>query len=299
MSSRAALGPEQHHQRICGGGPAHLHVPYVPPAHPPHIPHTSDAHPLPAHSTSHAHPLRVLMGQRSVASRPYPCVVLPVTRGMRRRGLDTGMCILRSERVQAKDKALACPYSPMHCPPLPLVGCANGVPRLSPFHCSVPGPHGGGHGPSPLAGRVHADTPWPPHIGGGGTLPPHKNANVGGRVKSAFVRRRLSTNAYSGNAQKKMVNASTHGLSSIVSQEDGLPPCECGQRPQRWMWGPGVSTRGGHFPDKGGHITIPNHWRRGERGRAGLLLSRGGRGGGGFGPKTWCTKNGLTRFSLL
>ena len=25
----------------------------------------------------------------------------------------------------------------------------------------------------------------------------------------------------------------------------------------------------------------------------------GGRGGGGFGPKTWCTKNGLTRFSLL
>ena len=24
-----------------------------------------------------------------------------------------------------------------------------------------------------------------------------------------------------------------------------------------------------------------------------------GRGGGGFGPKTWCTKNGLTRFSLL
>ena len=34
--------------------------------------------------------------------------------------------------------------------------------------------------------------------------------------------------------------------------------------------------------------------------RAELLLSRGGgRGGGGFGPKTWCTKNGLTRFSLL
>ena len=30
--------------------------------------------------------------------------------------------------------------------------------------------------------------------------------------------------------------------------------------------------------------------------RSGLLLSRGG---GGFGPKTWCTKNGLTRFSLL
>ena len=25
----------------------------------------------------------------------------------------------------------------------------------------------------------------------------------------------------------------------------------------------------------------------------------GGEGGGGFGPKTWCTKNGLTRFSLL
>ena len=25
----------------------------------------------------------------------------------------------------------------------------------------------------------------------------------------------------------------------------------------------------------------------------------GGRGGGGFGPKTWCTKNGPTRFSLL
>ena len=25
----------------------------------------------------------------------------------------------------------------------------------------------------------------------------------------------------------------------------------------------------------------------------------GRRGGGGFGPKTWCTKNGLTRFSLL
>ena len=37
----------------------------------------------------------------------------------------------------------------------------------------------------------------------------------------------------------------------------------------------------------------------GEGHRAGLLLSRGGRGGGGFGPKTWCTKNGLTRFSLL
>ena len=39
--------------------------------------------------------------------------------------------------------------------------------------------------------------------------------------------------------------------------------------------------------------------RSGRVGGAGLLLSRGGEGGGGFGPKTWCTKNGLTRFSLL
>ena len=33
--------------------------------------------------------------------------------------------------------------------------------------------------------------------------------------------------------------------------------------------------------------------------RASFEQGGGGRGGGGFGPKTWCTKNGLTRFSLL
>ena len=35
-----------------------------------------------------------------------------------------------------------------------------------------------------------------------------------------------------------------------------------------------------------------------DPGRASFEQGRG-RGGGGFGPKTWCTKNGLTRFSLL
>ena len=41
---------------------------------------------------------------------------------------------------------------------------------------------------------------------------------------------------------------------------------------------------------------------RGGRSRASCRASferGGGRGGGGFGPKTWCTKNGLTRFSRL
>ena len=49
-----------------------------------------------------------------------------------------------------------CPSSPSLAYPslstslsFPLVGCANAAPGLSPFPCSVSGPHGGGHRPSP------------------------------------------------------------------------------------------------------------------------------------------------------
>ena len=42
----------------------------------------------------------------------------------------------------------------------PLVGCANGGPGLSLFHCSVSGPHGGGQLPSLLARCVQVDTPY-------------------------------------------------------------------------------------------------------------------------------------------
>ena len=49
-------------------------------------------------------------------------------------------------------------------------------------------------------------------------------------------------------------------------------------------------------PEEGGGA-VPEHWPTPET-RASFEQG-GGRGGGGFGPKTWCTKNGLTRFSLL
>ena len=42
----------------------------------------------------------------------------------------------------------------------PLVGCANGAPRLSLFHCSVLGPHRGGQLPSPLARCVQMRTQY-------------------------------------------------------------------------------------------------------------------------------------------
>ena len=74
-----------------------------------------------------------------------------------------------------------CPPAPHHlCPPsaylvdlyLPthpsflLVACGNGAPGLSPFHCSLSGPHSGGQRPDwPGASK------WTPHIGSGGTLP--------------------------------------------------------------------------------------------------------------------------------
>ena len=51
---------------------------------------------------------------------------------------------------------LACPYLPA-LPCFSLVGCANRAPGL--FHCSMSGPHRGGHWPSPLA-RCEADTPY-------------------------------------------------------------------------------------------------------------------------------------------
>ena len=54
---------------------------------------------------------------------------------------------------------LAYPYLPTH-PSFPSVGCANGTPGLSLFHCSVLGPHRGGQLPSPLARYVPVDTPY-------------------------------------------------------------------------------------------------------------------------------------------
>ena len=49
--------------------------------------------------------------------------------------------------------------SPSHTPFLSPGNCANGAPGLSLFHCSVSGPHGGGHRPLPLAGCVQVGTP--------------------------------------------------------------------------------------------------------------------------------------------
>ena len=65
--------------------------------------------------------------------------------------------------------------SPPSCPPSPSLayrslstslsfpsgGCASGAPRLSLFHCSVSGPHGGGQLPLPLARCLQVGTPLP------------------------------------------------------------------------------------------------------------------------------------------
>ena len=69
---------------------------------------------------------------------------------------------------------LAYPYPPTH-PSFPLV-VKTKAPGLSLFHCSVSGPHRGGHLPSPLARCVHpipaVGEPFPmaavPNVGGGG-----------------------------------------------------------------------------------------------------------------------------------
>ena len=50
--------------------------------------------------------------------------------------------------------------SPPRTLPLPQSG-APGAPGASLSHCSVPGPHGGGQRPSPLAGGIQADAPTP------------------------------------------------------------------------------------------------------------------------------------------
>ena len=53
---------------------------------------------------------------------------------------------------------LAYPDPPPY-PSSPLVGCANGAPGLSLFHCSVSSPHRGGQLPLLLTRCVHVDTP--------------------------------------------------------------------------------------------------------------------------------------------
>ena len=77
-------------------------------------------------------------------------------------------------------RALPPPACPILTPPQPLPFPRETVPTEPPgpslFHCSAPGPHGGG----PLAGGVQADTPIPavgapqssPEGGGGGGLEP-------------------------------------------------------------------------------------------------------------------------------
>ena len=50
--------------------------------------------------------------------------------------------------------------SPPRTLPLPQSG-APGAPGASLSHCSVPGPHGGGQRPSPLARGIQADAPTP------------------------------------------------------------------------------------------------------------------------------------------
>ena len=58
-------------------------------------------------------------------------------------------------------------------PSFPLVGCANGAPGLSLFHCPVSHPHRGGQLPSTLARSVQVDAPYRRGAGGGCTIDNH------------------------------------------------------------------------------------------------------------------------------
>ena len=114
---------------------------------------------------------------------------------------------------------------PLLFPFRPPVGCANGAPGLSRFHCSVSGPHGGGQWPSPLARAPrrapHAASGESPltAVGGerGGGVPPQS------RVKPIPKARWSCGGPYRGISWKHSAR-----LQTTAGPKTG-GPCEAGQ----------------------------------------------------------------------